>query len=406
MAIMLAVAATFSMANGMLLWPIFLLMAMTEKSPQKTMLMVLAVGATVLASYLCGYATPVQHANPLLSILHPKLLTGYLGIYFINSLARMPAFATPVRAGLFIEAFFTASFAGYLWKRAQGRAQRYAFYAYSSLFLFGTALLTAMGRINLGWAQAESSRYNTPIFLFWMSFGSAACLLLGSRKTRAWRTLGPPALSAVILMGMLLPRQTAAAYLGAEWVREMNISGLSLAVGAFDPEAWHRLSDPGTIEPVLPYLESRRLSIFSDPDVEKIGVRLATVLKPLPARRCLGSFSGFIAVPSLSPGGVAGRVFGEGWMDSARTNPIETVYIADGHGTIVGLAYGFRPAKHFFKAEDPLRGKWGGYVLFKRGTRRLFAYGVLPGAMTACPLGSTNPRMDKRLSAKRIPPTD
>jgi len=397
-ALAFATGATFCMANGVLLWPVFLLMAAAESAPPRTGVAVLAWGAAVLAAYLRGYATPAQHANPVFSLLHPELLTGYLGIYFLNVWAGVPYLVTPVRAGLFVEALFTAFFGAYLWRRIRRQALDYSFYAYSSLFLFGTVLLTALGRINFGWAQAQSSRYATPALIFWISLASAACLFMSRRKSAAWKILGVPLIASALFSGMILPKQTSRALTGVNWVRQADISGLSLAVGAFDPTAWNRLyPGPGTILSLLPYLKSRRLSLFSDPDVGKIGRPLFSFLTEAAPGRCAGSFSGFIPVPAVAPGIRTGRVFGRAWLRTAR--PLQTVFIANKRRRIVGLAYAFRPTERLFPAPDPLRGAWGGYVRLAPKTRRLFAYGVLPRTRAACLVGALSLGPMRRSSA-------
>jgi len=402
-ALAFAIGTTFCMANGVLLWPIFLLMAAAENAPSRTGAAVLAAGATVLAAYLHGYATPTQHANPIFSVLHPQLLTGYLGIYLTSVWAVRPTFVTPVRAGFFATALFTAFFGAYLWRRVRGQALDYSFYAYSSLFLFGTAALTALGRINFGWAQAESSRYATPALLFWVSLASAACLFAGRRKNTAWKILGAPLICGALLLGMILPRQASGVSTGVNWTRQADISGLSLAIGAFDAAAWTRLyPGPGMIFSVLPYLQSRRLSLFSDPDVEKIGRPLFSFLTEAAPGRCAGSFSGFIPVPAVAPGIRTGRVFGRAWVRAAR--PLQTVFIANKRGRIVGLAYAFRPVERLFPPPDPLRGAWGGYVRLAPKTRRLFAYGVLPRERAACLIGALSLGPMRRFNAAQTSP--
>jgi len=399
-ALALAAGTTFCMANGVLLWPIFLLMAAAESAPPRTGVAVLASGAAILAAYLHGYATPEQQANPVFSLLHPELLTGYLGAYFLNVWARVPAFVTPVRAGLFAEALFTAFFGAYLRRRIRGQALDYSFYAYSSLFLFGTAALTALGRINYGWAQAQSSRYATPALIFWISLASAACLFASRRESAAWKILGVPLIAAAMFSGMILPKQASRVSAGADWTRQVNISGLSLAVGAFDAAAWARLyPGPATILSLLPYLKSRRLSLFSDPDVGKIGRPLFSFLTETAPGQCAGSFSGLIPVAADAPGLRVGRVFGQAWASAARMRPLQTVFITDGRGTVVGLAYAFRPVKRLFPSPDPLRGAWGGYARLAPKTRRLFAYGVLPRARAACLVGVLSLEPMRRSSA-------
>ena len=204
-------------------------------------------------------------------------------------------------------------------------------FAYSLLFLFAAGLAIALGRINYGWLEASESRYRTPSLLF-----------LSRRKSARLKILGPALVAAAVLAEIVLPVQAFYIALATARTRDVNVPGLSLAVGALDPAAWGRLdSGPKRISGLLPYLKANRLSIFSEPDVEKIGKPLSSFLR-----------------------------------------------IADARGTVVGLAYGFRPAGEFFAAPDDLRGKWGGYAIFKPGTSRLFAYAAMPGGQVACPLGT------------------
>ena len=204
LAILLGLLATFSSANGMLLWVIVALplawsASRRELAEKKSWL--LAWTATFLAStifYFQGYHSPPDHPPLSYALTHPLQSVHYFLTYLGGSLG----FGTLVPPTLWCAAIGAALLAAYLFMTAYMVWQRrdYAFlkpllaWWGLGLYALGCAGMTTLGRVGMGVEQGLSSRYTT--FSQWLLIAllfGLPLILLDARKKGflLTRALGP-----------------------------------------------------------------------------------------------------------------------------------------------------------------------------------------------------------------------
>jgi hypothetical protein len=108
------------------------------------------------------------------------------------------------------------------------------------LFLLGTALMTASGRVTLGVGQAGSSRYQTPAMLFWATLAALCLLWVEQQKPRFLPALQMAILVPVLLSGLAAPSIYKGNAVRAQGLRE---ACQAVAAGQSAPELTKRLSD-------------------------------------------------------------------------------------------------------------------------------------------------------------------
>jgi hypothetical protein len=162
-----AIVATFSAAHAVLVWPIGLIVLLTNQTPnvmQRTkawragVVFWVTLGAGVGLCYVLGYAKPNYHPSLLYGFRHPLELARYLAGYAGKPLGGETAW-TPV-----LGAFVWLSYAwATIWAFRQWRQGRRLPLLPLTMILFagGAALLTAISRVGFGAGQAMAGRYVT-----------------------------------------------------------------------------------------------------------------------------------------------------------------------------------------------------------------------------------------------------
>ena len=162
---LLALLCTSCAANGPFIWPIAWVVAWMARVGQGFLLAWAALGIAVVTFYFIGYHSPSAHSDPLHALENPLLLAQYLLRFFACPFADLtlrPSEATAI--GLLV-LFGVAAV------RSVARSGRSAgndtVLIATGLFVIVTAMLTALGRVEFGPAQASSSRYATPVLILW-----------------------------------------------------------------------------------------------------------------------------------------------------------------------------------------------------------------------------------------------
>lgn len=172
-----AIVATYSFANGMLLWIIagVLLISMLYQSYLRRskiaaiIFMWIIIAGSVITSYLYLYTKPGQH--PDLSYALYKL---HMFVLFILAYIGSPIAVRAVPAvivglgGIVIFVILAKTSLGRVWKKQISPAQIYPWLGLASYSVL-SAGITAIGRAGFGLNQAVVSRYSTIANLFWIS---------------------------------------------------------------------------------------------------------------------------------------------------------------------------------------------------------------------------------------------
>ncbi len=164
------IVATGSFANGILIWPIGLLLLLLQRAERGKyfryeLLGWTAIGIAVTWAYLRDYTTPSYHP-PLSSALAQPL---HCALYVLAYLGQPVWNLDPVISivmGLIALLLWSTSLAQLFLSRVSLRVL--GPWIGMALYAIGTACITALGRVDNGLDQAMSSRYVTMANLLWI----------------------------------------------------------------------------------------------------------------------------------------------------------------------------------------------------------------------------------------------
>ncbi len=245
----LATVATCSFANGMVAWPLgLLLLLLCEPAPRRPR-MALAwcgVGGLVAAGYLYGYHPPDYHAAPLAFLHHPLTFALYVLVYLGQPVA---GFSLPLAMGA-----GAIGLALWLWRTCRAPRAN-ALYLALGLYTLMSALITAGGRVEFGVEQAMSSRYITLATPLWIALIATFPPGLPGYRER---------LQVFMLVAFFLATSIHGAYRWTERYHAMAPARAALLRGEDHPG--YRFIYPPAPETILqrrPILVRHRLSIFA-----------------------------------------------------------------------------------------------------------------------------------------------
>jgi hypothetical protein len=188
-----AAAASFSLSNGLLLWPLLILLMVVWRVPYRFIGITAGLTLFVFVSWRLGYSVTVQ--PPHLSSL--PLLARYLLTLYGSSWPGANETFVRVIAGIVLP-MLPVGFVWVLWKRNSD------VFAVLMLSIANFALVSttaaAVGRIAWGVEQARAGRYQTAAMLLW------CCVFALIIRACANSKLGNPALLPVqaLLAAMIL----------------------------------------------------------------------------------------------------------------------------------------------------------------------------------------------------------
>jgi hypothetical protein len=372
-----ATAATFTNGNGITIWPVLILLALLAKLPWRT-IAIYAIGlACVVPVYLIGYHSPSKHASPFDSIHQPRHVLEYMANYFAGAVmpdrAILKTRAIGVAPAIGLLGLITAIVL-ILWLALRGSKKGLLEYALAGIILYAmaTALITSLGRLNLGTLQAFTSRYQSFALLFWL----ALALWIISIAARQTTAIG---LIAAYLLIIVIACYSATKYSGIVEHVSFNkaakeLGGAAMITGVHDdgflrsqilstPIAW----------PEVEELRTRQLSLFSSPRAKQFGQDFAHYYPVASHSTCEGKADDASYV-STNPEGIVIH----GWLVQGLTgDPLEEVlFVAE--GKIVGFGVVEPEPVNFgnaFHSTHAFRRAWIGYAQLT-ASKTLELYGV------------------------------
>ncbi len=282
-ACVLGLASMGTMANGVIVLPLMVLCAALLRMGILRVLVLLALAAGGIFLYFHQYVSHSENGESLLAVLtaHPaeigRALLAYLGSPFFY-LMRKSSHSVQIAIGFGAVLLGTSVVWGVAAaRRGKQAGLRLALLTYL-LFIGGTALATAMGRLQFGPEQILSSRYSTPAIMAWAAF---LVLLADSLKARL----------QIRPVAWLLPLLALNAYAGLVQVRNLpkpittepqrQLAALALTMGA---------RDDSRIGLVYPYIDhvvdiaarasQAEVSIFGSPALRGVRAKLGTPADP------------------------------------------------------------------------------------------------------------------------------
>lgn len=318
-----------SLANGLLIWPLLILMAIRFRLRWQWIAILIPVAAISIAAYMIGYSNHEGHANPAESLHKPVLLLGYLVIYFGSLWGSL----NKVVGELIAVCGMAAASVCYVWELFRRRGKPFAFAMISTCaFLLGTGFVTALGRINFPLEQAASSRYQTTSLLFWL------CLALYGIDT-AYRHRTRSAMFASAFALMVVTAALPSYPYTLEGAEEL---GNRIPAGALplfadvkdDAEIAKLIVPPDQVFLERQFLKDHHTAFYADKRYELLGKVLTSQFKLAPPNRCFGSFDKErrIADPHF-PGWEM-----EGWAwDHHESRPMSLLVAVSHDGVISGV---------------------------------------------------------------------
>ncbi len=329
-----ATLATWSLANGMLLWPLLLLAALLLRMRRRIVVAVAASAVANIGLYLYHYHRPSAQSGVLPAQSVGEILK-YVAVYFGSTFVRHSSGWSAILAG-------TMGLCTALWIIARVILQRGTAIQSGTrsllllelsllmLLCIATAAITASGRLHLGLEQATASRYQTFALLFWCSLGLAVLFYASRNSTRF------TAISASLLALMLgFATQVRLPLIDAQW-RHLRLQTISLALltGVHDPAVLaDAYPDPQVVLRAAQYMKENRLSIFAGRRYSQLGQPLEAVYKLQDANECSGYVSSSQVLPADDGNGL--RLRGYAW-DRQHSRPAREI-VAVGDGRIEGF---------------------------------------------------------------------
>jgi hypothetical protein len=363
-AVLGALAATYSLANGLLLWPLLAVIALALGLSYRSTVLLAGVGLAAIFSYLWHFNSSAGPESYSANLKQPAGMLKYAAVYLGSALRPLgvypAAFAGATGLGLFVLLCVLA------WRERSGRSVTSPAGAGLAMFVVLTAGVTALGRVNLGLTQALSSRYATASALFWLG------LLLGflrpvldhvrllvrvsgtEREIGLWVYLGAAVLVAFGVSVAAFPDRSS--------IRESAIAKelavLSFRAGVVDRGA---LTGVSPFEPLVEssfrWLEDKRLGPWAPGGM--VDSSRFTLQRVRVQTRCSGR------VESVEP--VPGGLRLEGWIASAGgASTSHQLAVVDGSGEQRGLGI-VGTHRHDVKTSGAASSDWTGFVAYARG---------------------------------------
>jgi hypothetical protein len=402
-----AVAAAFSLAEGLAVWPALIGVAIVARLPARLVALHVLGFALTLGLYSIGLGNTGKFspAASLAVLLRPLDVlyfgTSYLGSAPGRTLQALGLFGSDglgIASCFFGAAGLVGLVAYSVWQfRGAGKPGRRDLVALGIMaFVVATAALVAAGRLPRAPVHdAVSERFLNWSAMFW----AGGVLALPTFARGRW---GAALVAAIPIVSLcMLPAIEPSRVSLLRWNANGKVASLGLLLGIQEPSLPQKMGayvglplvsdDPSQVERasiqgrterferVTARLRRDRRSFFADPHATLPGATLGERFALVPSARCRGAMSAPILLADTLP--PAAEVGGSARGETDEDSP-PFVVITDASGTIRGLG------RNLAVPGGPLasRFRWSGYVAGFDPSQRYNAYAVVDDGASACPL--------------------
>jgi hypothetical protein len=372
-----ALGATYSLANGNLLWPLLMVTAILLRLRRVAILSLLVAGTVSTSLFLYGYVRPsyaISSARTPIAVL--KYLAAYFGSSWIPRGIR-PAEVIGI-AGLLVMLCLLFRLRSCI---RSGRAFCVQLMV-TLLFCAGTGAITAMGRSGFGVTQAFTSRYQTVALLFWCCLG--LMLLSLAASLAKWRAivliLAQLALLAIMLVAAKL--STTPLTRAKMYGFRLNAAGMALATNVPDLAQLQWTSpEPEQLPALALAMREERLSVFSERPVTFLGKPLDSILRLEPTQDCTGHVEPATVIDAAGQRSL--KITGWAWNDAHHRAPKAILAVTDGIVTGIGAVGDWREID---AAHPAITSKFAGFTGYVTGAPKasLVEVYAVEAAESAC----------------------
>lgn len=384
-AITCGLASTYSMANGILIWPLLVALALWRGARGGPLWLLVIAAAAVIGVEAANYQAHAGHGDPLLTIRQPIAVVRYALRYLTSGVAVLGTAAQEVLGAALVAAW--GAFAAYALLRRERCAPAHGVLLALASFVVGAALLTALGRVTFGLGQANAARYATPSLLF---ITSILGLLLDRLARVEDRRVVPAALAAggslLLAPGLIDGARHLQAVVDQRNARIDAI--VSYASAGYRPGAMLALYpvEVPFVRLVLDGLDRRGLGPFAD----RSGVA--------PEQRMVG---GDLEVPAMVCEGQLASAAGEparwlrlsGWFSAPIWSGPTWVVALDEDRRVAAWGLSHFAWRRAGKSIRQRSGRWTFEVVAARRDRRIEFLVVLFGDGRSCRIGAAIPSL-------------
>jgi len=358
--------ATYSSGNGMLVWPVILVVSWVSSLRSRYMLVLGIAAISNIGLYFVDYrVSGGLDLGKLLS--HPLYLVGFLSSYVSMPFGLLQSPQFGIWVGLLNLLLFFSLLAIAARARLLASAPAIVLFGYLAFTLL-TALLTAAGRMNpddLTFTAAKASRYLTVPLANWAAL---VLSLMWVAARRSWKIASSRniAVTVGVLLWIMFPKfspwlaQTDFIFARQQW------GTVSVENGLLDPDMIRYIfPDLMFVKLYLPELRDHRLSLFSRGYSASLGESFAGRFPGTPMPRQTGAVT--------HTRRIHGGVEIVGWAEGSRS---ERIVFVNESGRIVGLGgklqAGFPPELQ--STDTPSSLAWVGFINSAFETRSFLTY--------------------------------
>lgn len=400
LACLLGLLSVGTMANGVLALPLMAVYALVMRLGWLRVVTLVMLAALGVVAYFYGYHAPESRGS-LVAVLkeHPGGLIHYVLLYiggpfsyFVDN-RKVGAVLAPA-AGLLLIVLTSFS----LWRALRDVRRNSLEMALLAFILYvgGTALGTASGRLSHGVDQALSSRYMTPALMAWAALFVLLLPRIARRcAARQWLLWIPLAL----LMLSMLPLQLKAFRSNAAELFEQKIAALAVEIGVKDkPQINHVFPSVDAALAIGAKASAKDYSVFGQADLKGIHERIG---QPFAFQHaCQGAVD---QVQKIEGDDKFMSI--KGWMfDPVERRSPGELWIIDESGVAVGYALAGQPAPTTVKTihEGAVDAGFKGYVLTQAHGARVSLFDPISNCILSVTLPVTRFNVDSNAAPEKV----
>jgi len=236
----LCMAATLTMSNGLLTWPVAFFAGLVGRLSMRKLTIIAITGISVWATYFHDFQFPPGHSPPSDTINSLCPIIEYVSIYLGHPLSpHWPEYASAIGLAGIALAMILFSTALMDQKRNIFKDRYSTTLTLIIMFILGTAIATALGRVEFGLTQAASGRYATPALIFWLAM-CAICIVAyqAAKRYRLFWLVGGTFLGTLMVSSVIVS-QSNFWELGEDWRNTKKQAATAILAEVYAARASH-----------------------------------------------------------------------------------------------------------------------------------------------------------------------